>query len=225
MNKIKSAPAWLISALALLLLAGCTVQDQNYLSYSLERTKLYKNRASEFAQTAPAAPYQAVQNREEFTQAAIDNNLLLDGQHLAMIAGAADKIGVDSALLATIIETELRNLDPGELERDVVSALAGENTSIGLGQVLVSTAEEIEKEDPADLMPDFVAGDTARTERVRRLAADDWSILYAGSYLKLLRARFKGESDLSLAGRYTGRGPDIISQNQQELLQAFVKIF
>ncbi len=208
----------------MILLTGCQVDESGAVKSSLQKSKIFQNRAAEYAKGAPRAPYDPDESRVSLT-GFDEDAFLLDGDHLAMIAGAANRLQVDPVVLATIIESELRNLDPGELDRDVVSALAGENTSIGIAQVLVSTAEEIEKEDPADLMPDYSTGDKARTERIRRLAADDWSILYAANYLKLLGLRFPGEQGLAPANRYTGRAPSATSADKQEILDQFAQIF
>ncbi|MFH0830786.1 MAG: hypothetical protein V1895_01880 [Parcubacteria group bacterium] len=201
-------------------LSGCTVQ------HSLETTEKMVDRGVEFAKGAPPAPYNSEGDEQSFDEAARQNDLMLSGSELALVKGAASAAGSDPALLATIVEQELRWLDEGELERDVLSAVAGEDSSVGLGQVRVSTAEELEQEDQTGLLPKYQAGDEARTERVRRLAANDWNLLYASAYVALLGERFSAEGPLDLAQRYLGASPSNPQLGQQaELLEIFQTLF
>ncbi len=207
------------------LLAGCEDAGQVF-----DKAGLAVDRATEFAATAPKAPYDAVRSAQDFEEA-LPADLILTAEQIALTEGAAKKTDLAPALVAYTIEKELRALDAGELERDVVSALAGENTSIGIAQVKLSTADEIERLDDADLFPDQdksqdqEKSDQARTERIRRLAADDWSILYSAAYLAILESRHPGEPALDIAQRYTGRTPGATSDSDQTLFQTLTELF
>jgi hypothetical protein len=213
-----------IATFSSLALAGCTT-DSGYIKNTINSTSQSIDRASEFASGAPDAPYSAIGDVEEFENAAADYNLELSGEQLSFIQGAAETVAIDPALLATIIESEIRALDPNELERDVISAIAGENTSIGIAQVKLSTSEEIEQEDQWDIFPAYDDSDSQRTARIKRLSADDWSALYSGAYVRMLTDRFPGEDALSIAQRYTGAIPGEPKQAQDELLESFKAIF
>ncbi|MDP2587306.1 MAG: hypothetical protein Q8P33_00840 [bacterium] len=202
------------------LLAGCT------LSVPVKQSRDVLDRSLDFAKSVAAIPYEPIGNEQQLSQKAQDHDLLLSGEELSHIAGAAEATTTDPVLVATVIEQELRWLDDGELERDILSALAGENPSIGLGQVRLSTAQEIEQEDPFGLLPEYDASDQARTERIRRLANDDWNPLYVSSYLYLLAQRFPGEAPLDLAQRYIGATPDSPREaDQADLLDVFDQIY
>lgn len=210
--------------LGALLLTGCNAESSLSLQ-SLDSAQTFKNRAVEFAQEAPPAPINPAGQIEVYSAAVEDLGLELNTEQLSLIAGAAQILGVDPATVALIIEKEIRGLDSGELDRDVVSALAGENTSIGIAQVRLSTAEEIEKEDRSGLLPVYAEGEEERTERIRRLAADDWSILYGTAYVALIGTRFSDDDALALAQRYTGRAPGLASESDTRLYQGLVNLF
>jgi uncharacterized membrane protein len=219
-----------VTAASSLLLSGCTSLDTvtERLESSVSRSRDVVDRSLEFAQDAPAAPYEPSGSAKEYARFAEDNGLQLTGDNLAHIAAAAELTKTDPALVATIIEQELRWLDDGELERDILSALTGENSSIGIGQVRVSTAQEVEQEDPFGILSftgDQTA-DEARTELVRRLANDDWNILYASTYIYLLQNRYIYSSPLDLAQRYVGASPeDPQVGDQAELFDLFEGLF
>ena len=205
---------------ASMLLAGCTVDN------SIVQSREVLDRSVDFAKSAPPAPYDPIGDESEYSHVASDNDLLLTGSELAHVLGAAAITAGDPALVAAVIEQELRWLDDGELERDVLSALAGENSSIGLGQVRLSTAEELEIEDRAGLFPEYVDSDSARTERIRRLANSDWNILYVSAYLQLLAQRFPSDGPLDLAQRYIGTTPQSPRlADQAELLDLFSQMY
>lgn len=206
------------------LLTGCTVSSTNSVGRVFDKAGLAVDRATEFAATAPDAPYKALRSAEDFTDA-MPQDFVMTAEQIALTEGAGKIAGVSPVLVAYTVEKELRALDSGELERDVVSALTGENTSIGIAQVRLSTADEIEKLDDADLFPDPDPSDQARTERIRRLAADDWSILYSAAYLAILESRHPGETELELAQRYTGRTPGNASQSDEDLFQQMTELF
>jgi hypothetical protein len=210
-------------------LTGCTFnvnQAKQQVQSSINKSKDIVDRSVEFAHGAPDAPYAAAGEQAAFKNVVEDHDLLLSADQLAHIAGAADAVKTGPALVATIIEQELRWLEDNELERDVLSALAGDDTSIGLAQVRVSTAEELEHEDPAGLLPDYQEGDTARTERIRRLANADWSILYAASYISLLEQRYAFDAPLDIAQRYLGASPSNPQEGEQaELFDLFSQLF
>jgi hypothetical protein len=207
-----------------LALTGCTT-DSGYLKNTINSTSQSIDRTTKFASGAPEAPYAALGDVEEFEQATAQHDLELSGEQLSLIQGAAETVAVDPALLATIIESEIRALDPNELERDVISAIAGENTSIGIAQVKLSTSEEIEQEDQWDIFPAYDDSDSERTARIKRLSADDWSALYSGAYVRMLTDRFPGDPALSTAQRYTGAIPGEPKQTQDDLLESFKAIF
>jgi hypothetical protein len=186
-------------------LAGCTSAG---VSNTVGRAGELVDRSREFAAAAPAAPYEQHGNVDQLSVAADANDLQLSGDQLALISGAADAVDVDAALVAYIVEQELRHLDENELDRDVLGALAGENTSVGIAQVKVSTALEVEQEDRWDLFPPGATSGSNETERVRRLAADDWSVLYAAAYLAIVSERNPSDEPLDLAIRYTGASPN-----------------
>jgi hypothetical protein len=163
------------------------------------------SRVTEFAATAPEVPYQA--SDQDFSQPVEDLELTLTEPQLAMVVGAAQATDVEPALVAYVIEQELRGLDPNELERDVLAGLAGQDPSIGIGQVRISTAEEIEQNDSWQLFPTFEEDQESRDDRVRRLSNDAWSALYAAAYLELLESRYPADQALDSATRYTGRTP------------------
>ncbi len=218
----------LVLPMILVLLSGCNAESSftiNTIDNSLDTARTFKTRAEEYAAKAPTAPYDPQGEIAKFKSLAEEESLYLDAEQLQLILGAANILGVDSATLATIVELELRGLDSGELDRDIVSALAGENTSIGIAQVRLSTAVEIENEDTTGLFPTGSGSDSERTERIRRLAADDWSVLYAASYIGLLNQRFPGEGSLEIAQRYTGRAPGSASQESKDLLASFGEMF
>jgi hypothetical protein len=205
-------------------LTGCTTTSTT-IKNTIDSTSKTIDRASEFASSAPDAPYEAIGDDEALSDLATDYSLELTGQQLSLIQGAADAVEVDPALLATIIESEIRALDPNELDRDVLSAIAGENTSIGIAQVKLSTSEEIEQEDQWGLFPAFDNSDKERTARIKRLSADDWSALYSGAYVRMLTDRFPNDPALSTAQRYTGAIPGTPKPAQEELLESFNAIF
>ncbi|MFO0704584.1 MAG: hypothetical protein U0517_01235 [Candidatus Andersenbacteria bacterium] len=210
-------------------LAGCTInfdQTKQRVQDSLGKSKEIVDRSVEFARTAPEVPYQPLGETEHYKPVVADNDLYLSADQLAHIAGAAAAVHTEPALVATIIEQELRWLEDNELERDVLTALSGEDSSIGLAQVRVSTAEELEQEDPAGLLPQYQTGDTARTERIRRLANANWSILYAASYVRLLEQRYAFDAPLDIAQRYIGASPnDPQTGDQARLFDMFSQLF
>lgn len=232
-NAPKIVALLLLVGSAALILSGCTTnfsqatqKVQNTVQDSVTRSRQVLDRTLDFARGAPAAPYHAAGNRREFDTASKDNNLQLNGTQLTLIAGAASAAKTDAATVAMVIEQELRWLDDNELERDVLSALTGEDSSIGIGQVRVSTAEELEQEDPANLLPKLEKGDQAHTERVRRLANDDWNILYVASYVNLLEQRHSYEGPLDIAQYYVGATPSSPKKGDQaELYDTFKELF
>jgi len=181
------------------------------------------DRVGDFTADAPQPPYELNRKAEDFSD--LPSELLLTAEQLAAIDGAAAAVGMAPDVVALTVEKELRALDSGELERDVVSALAGEDTSIGIAQVRVSTAEEIERLDLQGLFPPPEKTDEARTERIRRLAADGWSVLYAAAYLDILQGRHPADSPLDLAERYTGRTPGEPTESDQALLKTMTELF
>jgi|GEM_PF-3980808 len=222
-------------ASAAVVLSGCSVSVKQVvnnatgrLENSVSRSRDVVDRSLEFAKDAPPAPYEPSGSADEYQEFADDNDLQLTGDNLAHIAGVAELTKTDPALVATIIEQELRWLDDGELERDVLSALTGENSSIGIGQVRVSTAQEVEQEDPFAVLA-FTGDQTtdeARTELVRRLANDNWNILYASTYIYLLQNRYVYSGPLDLAQRYVGASPENPQKGDQaELFELFEQLF
>ena len=201
----------LVAATGALVLAGCdsttTSKVSQAIGQSVNRASEIADRAKEFAASAPTAPYEPIGNPSELAAAAADAGVQLSGTQLALVRGAAGKVGVDPQLLGYVAEHELRGMDDNESDRDLFGALAGEDTSIGLTQVKVSTALEIERQDRRDLFPPAVVNDASETERARRLTADDWSLLYAAAYLSLLAERYPHDGALDLAVRYTGANP------------------
>ncbi len=229
----KALALFLIVSGSALLLAGCTVNInrasqtvQNTVQNSVERSRQVLDRTLEFARSAPEAPYKPAGNKRAFDIAARENSLQLDATQLTLIDGAAKATKTYPATHAFIIEQDGRWLDDGELERDVLSALAGEDSSVGLGQVRVSTAKEIEQEDPFDVFPKYATDDTSNTERVRRLANDDWNILYVATYVHLLQTRYPNDGPLDLAQRYVGATPSSPKKGEQaELYDIFKQIY
>lgn len=234
LNRARGVGAHKIVALSILTatvvgLSGCTVsvnETRSQVQRSVQTTGELLDRGVEFARGAPPAPYETAGDVNLFEQTIDENDLLLTAQQLAMVAGAAATVEADAALVATIVEQEQRWLDEGELERDILSAIAGEDTSVGLGQVRVSTAEELEQEDPWGIFPEYTSDDEARTERVRRLAAHDWNILYSSAYIALLAERFPSDEPLDLAQRYLGASPSNPREGDQaELYEIFSGIY
>ncbi|MFO0702639.1 MAG: hypothetical protein U0514_02050 [Candidatus Andersenbacteria bacterium] len=221
LSRPRSGPRAARAALAVLLLvgtlvlAGCDASDAQQISNALSRSV---GQAEDFAASAPPAPYRANGDAAALGQAAKDADLTLTGQQLALVKGAAASFGIQPQLLAYVAEQEQRHLDEGEDQRDVLGALAGEDTSVGLAQIKVSTAREVEKNDQRGLFPAPATTDVAVTERVRRLAADDWNLLYAVAYLALLHQRFPSDQPLDLATRYTGATPGSSSLAPDEAL-------
>jgi hypothetical protein len=89
---------------------------------------------------------------------------------------------------------------------------------VGIGQVRLSTAAEVEKAAP-ELFGDGtdLANDTERTALIKRLAADDWSLLYAAQYLAMLAVRFPADGPVDQAIRYTGADPDTATSRDPDL--------
>jgi len=197
-------------------LAGCTGMTST-VSRSVDRAGQIVDRAREFAATAPAAPYQPVGDAELLADRADASGLLLTGTQLTLISGAAAAVGIQPELLAYVVEQELRHLDENELDRDVLGALAGEDTSVGIAQVKVSTAREVEQEDDLGLFPLADASDESTTELIQRLAADDWSVLYAAAYLALISERTPSNEPLDLATWYTGANPTSTTHSEDDV--------
>lgn len=213
--EVRRVAAFILLVAGSAVLAGCTGMS-NTVSRSVDRAGQIVDRAREFSATAPTAPYEPIGSADLLAEQADVNDLLLTGSQLTLISGAATIADVEPALLAYVVEQELRHLDENELDRDVLGALAGEDTSVGVAQVKVSTAQEVEEEDQLDLFPLTDATDESRTELIRRLAADDWNVLYAAAYLALLEQRHPGATQLDLATRYTGAAPGTAAAGRED---------
>ena len=206
-----------VAALAVaVFLTGCTVSTG-----SVSKTgQILSNRVLDFVKGTPAAPYERIGDVADLTENATQTNLLMTGEQLSLAQGAAQATGAEAKTVAFVIESEVRALDDGELERDVLGAIAGENTSIGIGQVLVSTAVEIERTAPEFFGPTTDPdNDEQRTALIKRLASDDWSALYAAQYLVMLAKRFPGDGPVDQAVRYTGANPATSSTRDADLYQ------
>lgn len=107
--------------------------------------------------------------------------------------------GVNPRLMVSVIYAEqVLNVTWGDKELDIPLAKAGLNTSVGLGQVKVSTAEWIEHQmcDSASL---YFLGDSirkkfpfsfSRADLVDRLAIPKWNCYYVAGYLAMILKRW-----------------------------------
>jgi len=124
--------------------------------------------------------------------------MTVDEQQAAFIGNAADFVGVSAHVVASVIEDELRGLDEGELERDLLLAQSGADVSMGIGQVRISTAEYVHEVVENEYREIYgVLGDVDRDDMVVRLDNDAWSALYAGVYLRMLVDQHDVGSDVA----------------------------
>jgi hypothetical protein len=133
--------------------------------------------------------------------------VLIENREFIMQAGKT--FGVKSRLMVSVIYTEqVINVTWGDKELDIPLAKAGLNTSLGLGQMKVSTAEWFEHQmcDSASL---YFLGDSiwkkfshsrSRADLVDRLAIPKWNCYYVAGYLAMILKRWS-DADVPLFHR------------------------
>lgn len=115
-----------------------------------------------------------------------------------IIKNVAQEFGVDKNTIGAIIYNEQRLLSPGENTIDGLLGYVRKETSIGLGQVQLLTAEFVEEKGyiekvasktPLAALGTWITwmGKTERWERISRLKDPEWNIRYVGAYLKYIQ--------------------------------------
>ncbi len=96
------------------------------------------------------------------------------------ILAAGLEFGVDPAMIATVIAVERTyNVDLLDLA-DVPAGLLGIDTSVGYGQVRISTAQLVENEN-------YIEASSSRWNRIMRLRDKKTNIRYVAAYLAYVR--------------------------------------
>ena len=119
-----------------------------------------------------------------------DSELLSKNAH--NITHAARSFGISPRLLASIVYAEqTQNVKPGEKFLDVVFAHSGYNSSVGISQIKVNTAEWIEEQVHSEEgivanRRDLIARSADRTELVHKLSLDSTNLLYAAAYIAMI---------------------------------------
>jgi hypothetical protein len=128
------------------------------------------------------------------SQPGSDRAELLLKQHRQEILRAAEAFGISPRLLASIIYAEqMLNVKPGETILEEVFAQTGYNSSLGIAQIKVNTAEwiEIQMHDPESdfhlegkehLLPQSAG----RSELLSRLTDAKQNLLYASAYVRMI---------------------------------------
>jgi hypothetical protein len=99
-----------------------------------------------------------------------------------VIEAAARQNNLDPALLAGFLLAEQRDQSANEDAKDYVGATRGVNTSIGLGQVVISTARRNDLF--RDLLSPGTRGALSDTQTARLLASDEFNIFAAARYIR-----------------------------------------
>ncbi|MBI3004055.1 MAG: hypothetical protein HYY49_01405, partial [Ignavibacteriales bacterium] len=123
-------------------------------------------------------------------------------EHRRELNAAAAQFGVSPRLLASIVVAEQSmNVKPGEPTLDYVFARSGYNSSLGLAQIKVATAEWIEHQ-LGDSNSRFYLGGSLRAtippaqsaaERIDRLTVPAMNLLYAAAYVAMIEKLWSQE--------------------------------
>lgn len=120
-------------------------------------------------------------------------------EHQQEISTAARQFRISARLLASVVFAERSlNVKPGELIVDYVLAKSGYNSSLGMAQVKVNTAEWIEEQlhNPDS---EFYLGEASsrvipaarsESERIERLNDASWNLLYAAAYVAMIKKQW-----------------------------------
>ncbi len=121
-------------------------------------------------------------------------------RNVQFITDAARSFSVSPRLLASIVYVEqTENVKPGEKLLDVIFAYSGYNSSVGIAQIKVNTAEWLSEQIHSPASP-FHFEENARLlippacnreELVRRLSSDSTNLLYAAAYLGLIEGLWR----------------------------------
>ncbi|NMO15077.1 hypothetical protein HPC49_08200 [Pyxidicoccus fallax] len=99
-----------------------------------------------------------------------------------VIEAAARHNNIEPELLAGFLLAEQRDQSANEDAKDYVGATRGANTSVGLGQVVISTARRNDLFQ--DLLSPGTRGALSDTDTARLLASDEYNIFAAARYIR-----------------------------------------
>lgn len=102
-----------------------------------------------------------------------------------VIKTASDKYNLEPQLVSAIILAEQRDQSKKEDAKDYLSAkMAGYNSSIGLGQVVVSTSTK--KDLFSDLLSSKTRGALSHEQKATLLASDEFNIFAVAKYIRIV---------------------------------------
>lgn len=136
------------------------------------------------------------------TSEAILHSQILVRDNVKHILEAAAEFDIDPKTIAGAIFSEnARNLSPGELVFDAQLARLGFDVSVGVGQILVSTAKRVEDkgymEKPKGFFPPTIGWSLERDARITILTDTRTNIRYIAAYMKYLSDLFPEIKDNS----------------------------